>query len=271
MSDIIAVTSAKGGVGKTTVSLNLAVAMAERGRSTLLVDLDPQGSIGLSLGQSDTGLAGLAEVIAGEMRLDQAIFKTKLPALSLLPRGRLDPVDFCAYQSALQSPGVLAEHLGQIAGHYDLILLDLPSGLGMITRSALVMAGHVLLPMQGEPLAARALVQSLRLIDHVRTEENRELNLLGILPTMVQMKNSHSLNVMYQAWSQFAGVLETSIPRHADYLKASETGLPLSFLGGPVSAEALRFEVLAEEIEKILAAGRKETHTSGQRVQRELI
>ena len=107
MSNRIAVVSQKGGVGKTTICLHLGVALAEKGLSTLVVDVDPQGAVGLSLGRGETEWRGLADCLMGEVQLTDAVVDTKLQHLSLLPRGRLNPVDACEFEVALESPGVL--------------------------------------------------------------------------------------------------------------------------------------------------------------------
>lgn len=253
MTNIISIASAKGGVGKTTIALNLAVALAERGHRTLLVDLDPQGAVGLSLGRPDTEWVGLAEVMLERISLAEAVLNTKVSTLDLLPRGRLHPADTCEYEKALHSVPLLQKAVRQLAGSYAYIVFDTPSGLGMITRAALAVSGYVLLPLQAEPLAMRAVSQTLRVLEQVQSGENPDLKLIGILPTMVQLDDDPSFNVMHTLWTGFGGVLESFIPRSSAFVKASEEGLPLSFMGGRVPPEVQRFEMLVTEIENILA------------------
>ncbi len=267
----IAVVSQKGGVGKTTVALNLSLALAERRRRTLLVDLDPQGGIGLSLAQADDALPGLADVLMGRTPPAEAVRQTKVASLALLPRGRMSAVDVGEYEDALRAPGVLAGALGKVDAGFDLVLLDTPSGLGKITRAALSLADFALVPVQGEPLALRSVGQVLEVVDHVRSGENPRLELLGLLPTMVQKAAEPSMGVLLELWQGFGGVLETVIPRADIFAEASHTGLPVGFLGGAVSPEMRRFELLAEEVEQAIRRRRGMEGERGTQQRRELL
>ncbi len=253
MAHVISLVSSKGGSGKTTTALNLAVALAERGRRTLLVDLDPQGAVGLALARGDAEWLGLADHIGQGVPLEQAIVQTKLPALAILPRGRLDPVDTCQLEAFLHSSARVKEVVEAAAEGRDYVLLDTPSGLGMITRAALAATDFALVPLQAEPLALRAIGQALRVLEHVRREENPRLRLLGILPTMVVLQDETSFGVLGTAWSHLAGVLENAIPRSSVFARASELGLPVGFLAGRTPPEARRFELLASEVERVIA------------------
>lgn len=271
MANVISIVSSKGGTGKTTVALNLAVALAEKGDKTLLVDIDPLGAIGLSLAQSDTEWTGLAEYILQKMPVEDTIVKTKLPALSILPRGRLDPLDINLYEDVLHSSQTLRNILAEVEDKFQYIIIDTPSGLGMITRAALSACNFVLLPLQAESLSLRSIMQTLRVITHVKEAENPGLQLLGILATMVQLHQDSSFNILKTVWASLNGVLETYIPRADVFALASEKGLPVSFLGGKYPPEALRFEMLATEIKKIIQEYGGVTGEGDERTQRELI
>lgn len=249
MAHTISITSQKGGVGKTTVALNLAVALAERGHATLLVDLDPQGGIGLSLAKGETAFAGLTELLAGATDVRGAVVQTKLPELHLLPRGRLDPADVPAYESALFAPGTLQRLLSPLLGAYAFIIVDTPAGMGFATRAALGVSDFILVVAQAEPLAMRSIGQVLRVVDHLRHTERPGLQLLGILPTMVDLRAHPSRQAVEELWTEFGGVFETMIQRSPLYPEASLKGLPLSFLGGPRSPEARQFDAFAAEVE----------------------
>jgi chromosome partitioning protein len=271
MPQRIAVVSQKGGVGKTTVSLNLALALAERRRRTLLVDLDPQGGLGHSLGKGDDALSGLTDLLVGRVSPAQAVLRTKLEGLALLPRGRISPVDVGELEDALRAPGVLASALAKTEAGFDVVLLDTPSGLGRITRAALAAADFALLPVQGEPLAIRSIGQTLEVLEHVRGTENPRLELLGILPTMVQKTADASLATLVELWNGFGAVLETAIPRAEIFTTASHTGLPVGYLGGPISPEVRRFELLATEVDQALTKRRGTEADGAVQPRRELL
>lgn len=271
MANIISIVSSKGGTGKTTVALNLAVALAEAGDATLLIDVDPLGAIGFSLARSDTEWHGLAEHIVDATHLDDVIMQTKLPNLSILPRGCLDPLDIEIYENVLRCSSALEEIIAAVAHRFRYIIIDTPSGLGSVTRAALAVSTHTLLPLQAEPLALRAISQSLHVIRHVKENENPGLELLGILAIMVQLNMDVSFSIMNTAWSSLPGVMETYIPRAEVFHLASEKGVPVAFLPGRYPPEAKRFEILATEIKTLIQDMGGETGAEDERPQRELI
>lgn len=250
MARRLVIASQKGGVGKTTVALNLAVALAERGRRTLLVDLDPQGAIGLSLAKSDTELAGLAELISGQGETGEAVVSTRLSGLSLLPRGRLDATDVPAFEEEVARPGALAGALETSETACDVTVLDTPSGLGRLTLAALGVADFVLVAFQTESLALRSVGQALQVVEHVQRTSNPRLQLLGILPTLVERDRPGTHAVLSEMWNGFPDTLETVVPRTEAFARASTLGIPVGFLGdGAGAPEARRFELLADEVE----------------------
>jgi chromosome partitioning protein len=249
MAKRIVVASQKGGSGKTTVCLNLAVALAEQRRRTLLVDLDPQGGIGHSLAKGETEWLGLAEYLMKQVPREDAVIETKLPGLSVVPRGRLDARDTMEFEKAIHAPGVLRAALDELDEGFDYTIVDTPSGLGMISRAALASADYLLAPLQAQTLAIRTITQLLRVVEHVRETDNPRLELLGFLPTMVEIQALESLDVMTTAWSTLANVLDTTVPLSSTFATASHEGLPVAFLGGRLRPEARRFEYLAIELE----------------------
>ena len=250
MARRLVIASQKGGVGKTTVALNLSVALAERGRRVLLADLDPQGAIGLSLAKGDAELAGLAELIAGQAGPSDAVVATRLQGLSLLPRGRLDPTDVASFEEEVGREAALDGALARCEAGHDIVVLDTPSGLGRVTTAALAAADFALLAFQTESLALRSVTQVLRVLEHVQLMRNPRLRLVGILPTLVERERPGSHAVLSEIWNGFPATLETVVPRTEAFARASSLGIPVSFLASGAGApEARRFELLADELE----------------------
>lgn len=250
MARRVVIASQKGGVGKTTVALNLAVALAERGRRTLLADLDPQGAIGLSLAKGDTELAGLAELLSGVASASEAVVATRLAGLSLLPRGRLDATDVDSFEAAVALPDALDQAFGACETACDVVIVDTPSGLGRVTTAALAAADFAMLAFQTESLSLRSVGQALRVVEHVQATRNPRLRLVGILPTLVERERPGSQAVLSEIWSGFPDALETVVPRTEAFARASALGVPVGFLGGESGGpESRRFDLLADELE----------------------
>jgi len=250
MARRLVIASQKGGVGKTTVALNLAVALAERGRRTLLADLDPQGAIGLSLAKGDAELPGLAELLCGVTTAGEAVVKTRLAGLSLLPRGRLDATDVASYEEEVAREGALSRALASCEQGCDVVIVDTPSGLGRVTSAAFAAADFALLAFQTESLSLRSIGQALKVIEHIQNGRNTRLRLLGILPTLVERDHHGTHTVLSEVWNGFPDALETVVPRSEVFARASALGIPVGFLGGGTgSPEARRFELLADELE----------------------
>lgn len=271
MGNIISIVSQKGGAGKTTLALNLATSLAEQRKSVLLADLDPQGGIGLSLARGETAFEGLTEVMSGKLSASDAIVRTKLESLSLLPRGRLDPIDAAFFEESIHQPGWLESILWPLAQQFDLVILDTPSGLGLPARAALAISDFALVPAQAEPLALRSINQVLRVIEHVAAHENPRLKFLGIVISQLDLRKDASRAVAEELWGGFSGVLESTIPRTDIIQTASQRGLPLSFLGGAQSPEARRFGMLAIEVLSLIAKLKGDSDGQSQQADRQLL
>ena len=143
----LAIVSPKGGVGKTTLCLNLAFAFAQLGRKTLLVDTDPQGGIGHSLSGRTKDARGLVDVTDGEP-VDHVVIPTRNPQLSILPVGQPPWDRLSSWSAQLAEPGVFGHHLQPLEASYDLAILETPAGLAGPTYGVLSYASHVLVPIQ---------------------------------------------------------------------------------------------------------------------------
>lgn len=251
---VLTITSQKGGVGKTTLALNLSMALAKRGWRTLLVDTDPQGAIGLSLAQKRGSKQGLAEMMAHQLPLSQAMLTTRLAELRLLPAGHVAIQDTWAMGSALADGQFLSQLVQEASPGHDLMIIDTPAGFGGSTLGALKVANAVLSPLQAEPLAMRSMPQLLEMMAWLKSQPN-PAKFLGFVLTMVEMGDAYGVAVVEELWRSVPRrmVFNTMIMRDPSFLKATAKGVPLALLSKqspPPTAAA--FEQLAGELEQRL-------------------
>lgn len=247
---VIAIASQKGGVGKTTISLNLGLALARAGNRTLIMELDAQGSLGLSLGLADRARPGIAEILTGAETLDAVLTRTRDPQLQVLCVGRVDPTTVSGFEDALARGNAIPSILAKLEPDFDIVVIDCPAGLGKVITRALESATHVMSPLQAEPLALRSVGQILALIDRIRAEKNPRLQLIGIVLSMFDRQAPASLEVAETLWTKFPGgiIVDTVIPRDQTFLEASLRGSPLLLMQKRPPPLARVFDQLASDV-----------------------
>ena len=258
---ILAVGSQKGGVGKTTVSINLACALARRGWKVLLVDADPQGSIALSLSRRAAGVRGFRDLLKEGGDIQALALPTRLAELKVLPSGMPDP----AFDEAVErgvGPGSLDGFFSALRRlDYAVVVLDTAAGTGALTRALFSTSTHLLLPQQAEPLGLRSLPTLLQALTRLR-EQGATFEVIGILLTMVQNASTTSEGAAADLRRLAPGsmVLRTAIPRDEDILTASEKGVPVAMLHRHPPPVAAIFDQLAAEIEPRLGLAHHHSH-----------
>lgn len=247
MAKIIAITNQKGGVGKTTTSVNLAACVAAEGRRVLVVDADPQGNTSSGLGvRVKEKTPTIYEVMAGEIPLEKALSKTAVQGLMLLP------ADLRLAGAEIELAGmehrerVLREALAPAKDNFDFIFIDCPPSLGLITLNALCAADGVVIPIQCEYYALEGVSALMGTVQKVQ-KMNRHLAIEGVVLTMLDARTNLGVQVAQEVRKVFKNkVYQAVIPRNVRLGEAPSHGLPIH-LYDPRSLGAQSYQQLAKE------------------------
>jgi chromosome partitioning protein len=259
MGKIIAITNQKGGVGKTTTAVNLAASLAALGRRILLLDLDPQGNATMGSGVDKKSLEGsMCEVLLGQKSLSEVILSGLPCGYDLAPANSDLTVAEVQLRETAHKEKRLRLALAGVFEDYDVVFIDSPPSLNMLTLNAMVASDALIVPMQCEYYALEGLTDLLETIDGIRKGPNPWLRLGGLLRTMFDPRNNLANEVSAQLAGHFPEVLyETAIPRNVRLAEAPSHGLPvLMYDKGSRGAQAylaMAAEFMRRELPELVA------------------
>jgi chromosome partitioning protein len=250
LTHVIAIANQKGGVGKTTTAINLAGALAEEGLRVLLIDMDPQANLTAGVGVNLNGVAiSMADVLAdGEATFEQVILETDTPGIDVAPAH----IDLASTEgelfTALGREGILREAMRDAITKYDYVLIDCPPNLGLLTVNGLVAADSVIIPVQTQFYAMKGLNNLVKVIGAIRHKLNKNLRILGLLPTFYDSRTNLARDMLEELRSiGDHHVFNTLVRPSVKLGEAPLAGRPITTYAG--SSEAAKaYRDLAREV-----------------------
>lgn len=260
MCKIISIANQKGGVGKTTTSVNLSTILAKKGKKVLLVDADPQGNATSGLGVEKDVELSTYDVLVNDTKLEETCQITKIKNLTVCPSNINLAGAEVELVSMMSREQRLKEKIDIIKDKFDYILIDCPPSLGLITLNAFTASNSVLIPVQCEYFALEGLGQLLNTFNLVKKHLNKDIEIEGALLTMYDMRTNLSNQVVKEVKKYFNNkVYKTVIPRNVRLSEAPSYGMPITVYD-PRSKGAKSYEKFAKEFLKINEDEKKAKH-----------
>lgn len=249
MGRVIAIANQKGGVGKTTTSINLSAALGEKGKKVLVIDTDPQGNTTNGLGLDKNELENsIYELFIGNITTDEAIHKEVVKNVDIIPSNiNLSAVEIELIDSD-DKEFILRDAIKEVKDNYDFVIIDCPPSLSLLTINAMTTANSVLVPIQCEYYALEGLSQLVHTVNLVKSRLNPDLIMEGVVFTMFDSRTNLSLQVVENVKDNLdEKVYKTIIPRNIRLAEAPSYGMPIN-LYEPKSSGAEAYRLLAAEV-----------------------